>query len=140
MTPADNSTSTTDPKLDEALEETFPASDPPANTVETGIRTGEAAASATPSVIDNPSTQRFEVTVNGYIAFLAYERTAQTMTVIHTEVPEPLRGRRLGEVLVKAAVDGARGEHLRLIVVCPFARAYLNKHPELRTGTRNLEP
>jgi hypothetical protein len=26
-----------DDKLDEALEETFPASDPPANTVETGI-------------------------------------------------------------------------------------------------------
>jgi len=27
-----------DGKLDEALDETFPASDPPANTVETGIR------------------------------------------------------------------------------------------------------
>ena len=29
-----------DSKLDEALEETFPASDAPANTVETGIRIG----------------------------------------------------------------------------------------------------
>ena len=132
MTRPDNSTSTPDPKLEEALEETFPASDPPANTVETGIRTGEADASPTPSVIDNRSTQRFELTVNGYTAFLAYERTAQTLTLIHTEVPEPLRGRRLGEVLVNAGVDTARNEHLRLIVVCPFATAYLRKHPERR--------
>jgi len=34
----------TDAKLDETIEETFPASDAPANTVETGIRTGEAAS------------------------------------------------------------------------------------------------
>jgi len=32
-----DSFSSVDSKLDEALEETFPASDPPANTVETGI-------------------------------------------------------------------------------------------------------
>ena len=31
-----------DEKIDEAIEETFPASDPPANTVETGIRIGPA--------------------------------------------------------------------------------------------------
>jgi hypothetical protein len=37
----DDSRLRADSKLDEALEETFPASDPPANTVETGIRTGE---------------------------------------------------------------------------------------------------
>jgi hybrid cluster-associated redox disulfide protein len=33
-------------KLDEALDESFPASDPPANTVETGIRVGTMPAGA----------------------------------------------------------------------------------------------
>ena len=43
-----------DDRLDEALEETFPASDPPANTVETGIGvaiplSGERDAPAPPA-------------------------------------------------------------------------------------------
>jgi hypothetical protein len=37
-----------DRALDEALEETFPASDPPANTVETGITVGEPSSSSGP--------------------------------------------------------------------------------------------
>jgi hypothetical protein len=36
-----DSTSKTEEALDETVEESFPASDPPANTVETGTRTGE---------------------------------------------------------------------------------------------------
>ena len=40
----DKPTQRTDAKLDETIEETFPASDAPANTVETGIRTGEVAS------------------------------------------------------------------------------------------------
>ena len=39
----------TDAKLDETIEETFPASDAPANTVETGIRTGEVASGGDPA-------------------------------------------------------------------------------------------
>ena len=37
-----------DEKVDEAIEETFPASDPPANTVETGIRIGPTPEPAAP--------------------------------------------------------------------------------------------
>jgi predicted GNAT family acetyltransferase len=124
----DDSRSSADSKLDEALEETFPASDPPANTVETGIRTGGEAPSRG-SVTDNRATNRFELSVNGETAFLLYERTADTLTLIHTEVPVSMRGLHVGDALVEAAFEEARSARLRIVAVCPFVRAYMRKHP-----------
>jgi predicted GNAT family acetyltransferase len=115
-------------KLDEGLDETFPASDPPANTVETGIRTGELSA-VEPVFFDNRSLSRFELVVDGHTAFLTYERTADSLTLVHTEVPKPLRGRHLGETLVDSALEFGRQAGLRISVVCPFARVYLRRHP-----------
>ena len=119
-------------KLDEALEETFPASDPPANTVETGIRIGGLPATAAASVMDNRATNRFEISMDGETEFLLYERTDDALTLIHTEVPTALRGLHLGERLVEAAVSSARSVGLRVIAVCPFVRAYMRKHPAPR--------
>jgi predicted GNAT family acetyltransferase len=116
---------TDDRALDEALRETFPASDPPANTVETGIRVGTPSE----SVVDNREANRFELVVDGHTAVLNYERTQTSLVLVHTEVPEPLRGRRLGNVLVRAALDGAAVEGRRIVAVCPFVKAYLRKHP-----------
>jgi predicted GNAT family acetyltransferase len=114
--------------LDEALVESFPASDPPANTVETGI--GVAGASpATESVRDDRQAHRFELSVNDQTAFLAYQRTADSLVLVHTDVPPALRGQHLGDVLVEAALAAARAEGLRVIAECPFVKAYLRKHP-----------
>jgi uncharacterized protein len=115
-------------KLDEGLDETFPASDAPANTVETGIRTGEPSESE-PEVVDNRSLSRFELVVDGHTAFLTYERTPDSLTLVHTEVPKALRGRQLGGTLVESALESGRQAGLRISVVCPFARAYLRQHP-----------
>ena len=115
-------------KLDEALEETFPASDPPANTVETGIRIGGLPSAAVGSVMDNSTRNRFEISVNGETAFLVYDRTDDALTLIHTEVPTALRGHHLGDTLVEAALQSARSAGLRIIAVCPFVRAYMRKH------------
>ena len=61
-----------DEKLDEALDETFPASDPPANTVETGIRI-DITPDRDVLVNDNRAAQRFELVVDGQMAFLTYD-------------------------------------------------------------------
>jgi predicted GNAT family acetyltransferase len=122
---------TTDQKqedeIDEALEETFPASDPPANTVETGAVIGPVPTESQPAVSDNIARHRFELEVDGEIAFLAYERAHNTLTLVHTEVPPPLRGRGLGERLVDAALEAGHTAGERIVVVCPFARTYLRK-------------
>jgi uncharacterized protein len=51
------------------------------------------------------------------------------MVFVHTEVPPALRGGGLGERLVRAGLNAARTEGLRIVAVCPFVRAYLGKHP-----------
>jgi len=123
----DDQRSLDDRALDEALEESFPASDPPANTVETGIQI--RTTNVVPSVTDNRDAHRFELTIDGQTAFLVYERTSSVLRLIHTEVPLPLRHRHLGDALVVAALDQARVEGLRVVAVCPFVQAYLRKHP-----------
>jgi len=117
--------------LDETLDETFPASDAPANTVETGIRVGEPPEPSGPLISDNTARNRFELVVDGETAFLTYERTRDTLTLVHTEVPAGARGQHLGGRLVDFAVSAGHAAGLRLVVICPFARAYLRKR---RTG------
>ena len=116
-----------DEKLDETLEQTFPASDAPANTVETGIVARDLPTPLPGTVVDNRERSRFEISAEGGTAFLIYRREAGSMTLVHTEVPEDLRGRRLGTSLVEHALEIVRSEGRRMIAECPFVRAYLRK-------------
>jgi len=125
----DDSREENERKLDEALEETFPASDAPANTVEIGVVPRELPPSPLPTdVVDNPDRNRFEMFVEGQTAFLSYTVGLNMLTLVHTEVPESLRHRGFGTALVKGAVESARARGLRVIAQCAFAKAYLRTH------------
>jgi predicted GNAT family acetyltransferase len=123
----EDSRSARDRELDEALEETFPASDAPANTVETGTRVGPVPPAQ--AVTDNRDASRFELVVDGQTAVLTYERTPTSLVLVHTEVPPSLRGHHLADALAKAAIDAAHAERLQVVAVCPFVKAYLRRHP-----------
>ena len=126
-----------DRELDETLEGSFPASDAAANTVVTGTHVVPAAQ--LPVVTDNRDASQFELVVDGETAVLRYERTRTSLVLVHTEVPPSLRGRHLADALAKAAIDAAHAERLQLVVVCPFVKAYLRKHPQRYQETRRLE-
>jgi len=118
----------TDQELDEAIEESFPASDPPANTVEIGVVPRELPPTSETALVDNRTRSRFELVIDGQTAFLDYKRSPLGLTLVHTEVPENLRGRGFGTTLVKRAVEIGRAEGLRIIAECKFAKAILRKH------------
>ncbi|HWW84423.1 MAG TPA: GNAT family N-acetyltransferase [Vicinamibacterales bacterium] len=119
----------TDDDLDEALEETFPASDPPANTVEAGIRVDVDSSHLSEIIVrDHREASRFEALINGEVAFLQYERRPDAFVFLHTEVPVSLRGRGIASQLAKVGLQSAHAEGLPIVVRCPFVRAYLQKH------------
>ena len=115
-----------DRNLDETLEETCPASDPPSHTGETGTRLDITPAAD--AVTDNHEAHQFELVVEGHTAVLVYRRTPTSLILVHTEVPPPVRSRHLADTLAKAAIDTAHAEGLRVVAVCPFVKAYLRKH------------
>ena len=79
------------------------------------------------NVIDNHARDRFEFGINGEMAFLLYKRTPEALVLIHTEVPPAGRGHRVGETLVETALESARASGLRVIPVCPFAKAFIRR-------------
>ena len=48
----------------------------------------------------------------------------------HTEVDESLKGQGVGYKLVEAAVDFMRANELKVIPLCPFAKAVFEKRKE----------
>jgi predicted GNAT family acetyltransferase len=85
-------------------------------------------------IVDDERRSRFEATVDGHVAELVYRRRADRIVLIHTGVPEELEGRGIGSALVRTAIDDARARGLTVIVKCPFATAWLRRHPEVVQG------
>jgi predicted GNAT family acetyltransferase len=81
-------------------------------------------------VVDNPGEHRFELTEDGMLAELVYRLDGDRLILVHTGVPEELGGRGLGGVLVTAAVERARRDGLTLVPKGPFARRWLERHPD----------
>ena len=62
---------------------------------------------------------------------MTYSRVGKSQIIIdHTEVPDALRGRKVGEQLVRQAVEDARRDRVIIIPLCPFAKAQIARHPE----------
>ena len=82
------------------------------------------------NVRDNSAQHRFELDADGHIAFSEYRRANGVLTIMHTEVPKALEGRGIGSGLIRGVLDAARSEGLKVKPVCPFAKAYIERHPE----------
>ena len=81
-------------------------------------------------VRDNKANSRFELDVEGGVAFANYRLTPQAVIITHTETPRALRGRGIASELVRGALELIRADGGKVIAGCGFVVDYLDKHPE----------
>jgi predicted GNAT family acetyltransferase len=84
----------------------------------------------TMSVRDNKERHRFELDVEGSIAFANYRMTPAAVIITHTETPPALRGHGIASELVKGALQLIRADGRKVIAGCSFVIDYLRRHPE----------
>lgn len=83
------------------------------------------------ALLKNEEKKRFELQVDGHVAFIEYILTNQNvMYLTHTEVPVALEGKGVGSSIVVKALNYIRSNGYTLAPLCPFVAAYLKRHPE----------
>jgi predicted GNAT family acetyltransferase len=88
-------------------------------------------AQTEPDVVLNEAAHRFEIRDGDEVAVLEYRlRGANHLVLVHTGVPPRLEGKGLGALLARTALEHARQRGLRVVPLCSFVRAYLQRHSE----------
>jgi predicted GNAT family acetyltransferase len=86
---------------------------------------------AASTVRDDKVRSRFELDVNGAIAFANYRLAGDRVIITHTETPPALRGRGIASELVKGALELIRADGHKVVAGCSFVVDYLAQHPEV---------
>ena len=82
------------------------------------------------AITHEPGAGRFEAGVDGLRCEATYELIDGVMWIVHTAVPHALRDRGIAAQLVRAALDHARTQQLKVYPACSYVRAYMRRHPE----------
>ena len=78
-------------------------------------------------LINNEANHSFEMIVDGQRAFIDYRKKGETYLLIHTEVPEALRGQGIAAILVEKTFKYLEENKLKMIPYCAYIQAYLKK-------------
>lgn len=81
-------------------------------------------------VYKNTETNRFELIVDGFTAFIDYKKEASIIKLIHTESPEELSGRGVATALIEKSLQYIEENDYQLFPLCPLVFAYIKRHPE----------
>ena len=85
------------------------------------------------TVRDNVERKRFEIDLGGgAFAFAEYTLPEGMIMFTHTEVPPEHEGKGIGTALIEAGLAAARARGLKVIPICPFFAAYMQKHEEVQ--------
>jgi len=81
-------------------------------------------------VFENAEQNRFELSLDGGTALVAYRRDGDRLVLFHTEVPEEFGGQGVGSKLAKGVFELLRASGRKAVVRCEFLQGWLAKHPD----------
>lgn len=81
-------------------------------------------------VRNNTALGRYELDIDGTVAFANYRLAPGKVIITHTETPRALRGRGIASQLVQGALEQIRADGAKVVAGCSFVADYLDKHPE----------
>ena len=84
----------------------------------------------TNAVHDDSARQRYELRVEGLLAFIDYRRNGRIVSMTYAEVPAALRGGGVGSRLVEGALALVRERGEKVVPRCSFVAHYIRRHPE----------
>lgn len=86
-----------------------------------------------PEIRDNVERHRFEIDLgDGSFAFAEYNLIPGKIMFTHTEVPKAHEGKGLGSALIRHGLAEARERGLKVIPICPFFAAYMQRHSDVQ--------
>ncbi len=93
------------------------------------------------TILDDEGASRYEAHEDGELAgFIDYIIRRDRIALIHTETLAAYQGRGIAERLVRFALSDARRRNLRVIVKCPYVRAFVERHPEVQDIVVGMDP
>jgi predicted GNAT family acetyltransferase len=81
-------------------------------------------------VVENAEQNRFELSLDGGTALVAYRRDGERLVLVHTEVPAEFGGQGIGSRLAKDVFELLRASGRKAVVRCEFLQGWLAKHPD----------
>jgi len=83
------------------------------------------------NVQHNIAESRFEVIIDNLTSVVDYTVDHNgNLKITHTGVPQQLEGRGIAAALTKAILNYARDNFIKVRPLCPYTKAYIEKHPE----------
>lgn len=82
-------------------------------------------------VRENRDENRFEIWVDGELAgFTQHHGPGPVVSFVHTEIGERFGGQGLATQLIRSALDTERERGSKVLPICPFVKAFIEKHPD----------
>lgn len=82
------------------------------------------------TIVNNTKRRRFETHIGEELAYIQYGYHNEAIVLLHTFVPESMRGQGVSTALAHFALEYIKAHNMKMIVYCPFVKKYLKRHPE----------